>query len=415
MKIRIQMHRMMSLEHILFFVALFCVVSFALLENMSITIPAFSQVKNPLLYLAGICVLSHIFPLFKVLKKKKYFYVMLVLALFCGILYLFSELNDRPIVGSAHQRGTVRLILYLADLFFLMIWAAETGRGQKVLNFLFVYFLIMTFATDLLLFTSFIVFSNGGEIAYLVGTKFTVAYFHINLLTFWFIRKKQQLFSDRKAKRIMILGFPVVVFISIYVDCLTGIFGCIVMLIMFAMMNTPFQRKMLRLNSPAVLVLALTGSVLFPFLAEQIVSIPFVADFLQNTLNKNVNLTGRLNIYMFFAEKMQGHWLLGYGYGNANTAAKALFGYANTQNGLLQWIFQIGVPSTLILVLLMVTILYWMNKSKASLQCMPLVILIYLYIFIGMIEITFDMSFLLWFALLFMLSAESNRSITTTS
>lgn len=405
MRIRIPKYTKLSKESVLFFLAMFCVFMFSLLEHMSIPIPAFSAYKNPLLYIAGCCILLNCGPLLNVLKKKKYFYVFCALVaftLFLAASVVFAKTTERGLI----QRSAVRLVLYLYELFFLMIWAAESTRSQYTIKFLFYCLLFITIVNDFLLFTQVIIFGTSRYPYYLVGTKFNVAYFHINLLTMWFIYKKQQLFSDRNAKRIIFCGFFLVLYLSIYVDCMTGLLGGILMLIMFAMMYTDSAKRLICLNSPVCFLLALTASVLFPFLADTMVSIPAVTDFLQNVLNRSVNLTGRLNIYTSFIMRMEGHWLWGYGYGEANAVSTEIFGYANVQNGLLQWVLQIGVLGTIMLVVLMLTILRGVNKYGSIKKCLPLVILIYLYILLGMIEITFDMSFLLWFALLFLFSAE---------
>ena len=405
MKIRINKFKKLSKEKCSFVLAMFCVYTFSLLEHMSISIPAFSGYKNPLLYIAGCCILLNCVPLLNLLKKKKYFYVFSALAVFTLFFvasFAFSKTGESGVV----QRSTIRLLIYLLDLFFLMMWAAEKKRSQYAIKFLFYYLLFITIVNDFLLFTQIIIFGTGRHPYYLVGTKFNVAYFHINLLTIWFMYKKQKLLSDRKARKIMFYGFFLVLYLSIYVDCMTGIFGGILILIMFALIHTDSTKQLIHLNSPLMFVLALVGSALFPFLAETMVSIPVVTDFLQNVLNRSANMTGRLDIYTSFVLRMKGHWLWGYGFGNANTVSTELFGYANVQNGLLQWVLQIGVLGTIALVILMLTILRGVNKYGAAKKCLPLVILIYLYIFLGMIEITFDMSFLLWFAFLFLFSTE---------
>lgn len=405
MKIRIRKHINISIKECSFFVAMFCVFTFALLEHMSIPIPNFSAYKNPLLYTAGCCILLNCGSLLKVLRKKKHFYVissLIVLTLFLIASVVFAKTIDRGVV----QRSTIRLLLYLYELFFLMIWASENKRSQYTIKFLLYYILAVVIVNDILLFTQIIIFGTSDYPYYLVGTKFNVAYFHINLLTVWFIYKKQKLLTDKRTKRIMFYGFFLVLYLSIYVDCVTGIFGGILMLTMFMLINTDTTKQLVRLNSPVWFVSVVIASVLFPFLAETMVSIPVITDFIQNVLNRNANLTGRLNIYTSFMMRMEGHWLWGYGYGNANAVSKEMFGYANVQNGLLQWVLQIGVLGTIMLVVLMLTILRVVNKYGATKKCLPLIILIYLYMLLGMIEITMDMSFILWFALLFLFSTE---------
>ena len=60
------------------------------------------------------------------------------------------------------------------------------------------------------------------------------------------------------------------------------------------------------------------------------------------------------------------------------------------------------MKTILLLVLLMLMIFRQRSKLGAFKKSMPLVILIYVYILLGTVEITFSMNFLLWLGVLFM-------------
>ena len=152
MKIKIRLQNKVPLGEFFFFVALFCVVTYALLEHMSVSIPMFSVVKMPLMCLGGICLIARIGPRLKALKKKRYFHVMLLVLLFVIFLELSCVFytGGRGMGGSPQGR-TTRLILYLLELFFVMIWAAQSGRSQYVLNFLFYYLFAVAVINDLLI------------------------------------------------------------------------------------------------------------------------------------------------------------------------------------------------------------------------------------------------------------------------
>ena len=383
-----------------------CVCCYALLEHASISVPLISYIKMPIMYLGGICILLRLFPLLRVIRKRRYFFVFLVLFALCCTLLLTVAFYKSTRIGVSPLRSTVRLILYLVELFFLMVWAAETGRGRFMLDFLFYGVLFLTAVSDFLMFSKIMVFWDGRFETYLVGTKFSVSYFHMNLLTLWFLRNRERAFSDRKAKRIIILGVPYVACVSIYVDCMTGVLGCSVLLVLFLLLNTQFQRKLMRFNSPVLLTLCLLASVVFPFVAEAVISIPAVTYFLEEILARDTTLTGRVNIFTAFAQAMEEHWLWGYGYGNGNTVSQGMFGYANAQNALLHWILQIGIPATCLMILLMVMIFQQLYQSRNQSLSMAFVALIYVYIVMGTIETTFSMSFLLWFAMIFLLVNE---------
>lgn len=409
MKIRIKKYRKIPADNITMFLALFAIVSFALLEHTSIPIPAFSTVKFPLLYLGGICLLTKINLFLRNYKKRKYFYLLAVLFVFCITLGLSAYVNRNPVLGSNPMRITIRIVLYLIELFLLSIWISETGKSRYAINFMFWYTLILVIITDMLFLTRIVVFTSGRFENYLVGTKFSVAYMHMNLLTLWFTKNNLQFYREGKAKRIVFIAIPFMLIVSIRVDCMTGVLGCLVLFVLFMLLNTKFQRRFLYFGSPLMLWAFLVGSVIFPFLAERIVSIPFVTHVVENILGRDPTLTGRLLIFRTFGTKMSGHWLWGYGYGNGNVAAEWLFRCANAQNAQLHWILQAGVPATFILGILITFVISRLSKSPRQRNIMPMVILIYVYIIMGTVETTFNMSFFMWIACVYMYVNENNQ------
>ena len=62
----------------------------------------------------------------------------------------------------------------------------------------------------------------------------------------------------------------------------------------------------------------------------------------------------------------------------------------------------------------MLLVFQQMSKSSKHRQIMPMLVLIYVYIVLGMVEVTFSMRFILWIALIFMHSnsKEENAQLT---
>lgn len=406
MKIKLKRQTGVTLKDLMMLVAMFCVVSYALLEHTSISVPVVSLIKTPMMYLGAACILCQFFYFAKRLKKKRYFYLFFILLLFCVLLFISARMNERPKFGDPPLKDTIRLVLYLVELFMLMIWVAENEKSKMFLDFVFYYVLILTAVTDLLLFTRIITFTSGRFETFLIGTKFSVSYAHMNLMTLWFVRNRGRFRSDKKARRVLYWGMPIALLTIIRVDCMSGVLGCLVLFILFILMDKPGYSRMLKLNSPWVLMLAMSASVIFPFISETILNIPFVVYIVENVLGRDNKLTGRLNIFEIYSRETQDYWAWGFGYGNGNAAAANLFGYENSQNALLQWVLQIGVPATVCLVLFMLVVFRQLSRSNSKARCMPFVALIYMYIVLGMIETTFSMSLIMWFAVIFMLVNE---------
>ncbi|MBP3478964.1 MAG: hypothetical protein J6K03_05715, partial [Oscillospiraceae bacterium] len=353
---RFRIQKRLPIEDFMMFLALFFVSSYALLEHVSISIALFSAVKMPLLYGGGVFMIPYVLKILSSLRKKKFFYIFLSLILLFIMLWLSANSNKNTTFGTVAERMTVRLVLYLTELFFLMIWASEKGKGDFVIRFLFGYVFVLVVATDFLLLTKLVVFHNGRFETYLVGNKFTVSYMHMNLLALWFVKNNGRFHFWQKSKVLAILAASVVIIVSIYVDCITGLLGCLALIWLFASINTPFERKIMRLTSPTILTLVLAASVIFPFVAQSIVSIPFIESLLESVLGRSDTLTGRLNIFEVFSLRMGNRWLWGYGYGNGNAISEAIFGYANAQNAILYWVLQAGVLVTGSLILLILLI-----------------------------------------------------------
>jgi len=402
MRIRIKKRRYFQLDNILLKLAMFFVFSYALLENASITIPVFSMVKLPMLCCGGLCILGRIPFILGNIRKKKYFYVILTVASFCLLLLVSALANRDPVYGSDSIHHTIRMVLFLVELFALMIWIGETEKVEQTVDFLFHYVLLLVIVTDALFLTGIKTFYSGRHEIFLIGTKFNVSYIHMDILTLWFLRNNMHLNYERKTKRLAILMIPVLLAVCIRVDCMTGVIGCLALLVFFLLMNTRVQAYFLQLSSPVWLMIFLIGSVIFPFIVQKIVAIPFVTYLLESVMSRSTTLTGRLGIFETFLKKTQGHLMWGYGLSNGNVAAERLFGCANAQNALLQWVLEAGIPATLALVALMVVIFSQLSRSPKQHRIMPMVVLLYVYIILGTVETTFDMNVMLWLALIFL-------------
>lgn len=413
MIIKIPIRTRLPIENIRFYLTLLCISSYALLEHVSISIPAFSPVKYILLYIAAICIVFDVSLVFKNIRKKKYFYTAALLLMVISALLVSAYMNRSPVIGSSPMYGTIRLILYLLELFALVIWTAETGRVHKVIRFLFRYLLILVVITDFMMLTGWIQFSTGDHIAYLLGTKFSVVYRHIELLALWIMCNQERYQYLRRKKSWIILMAVIVVALSYRIDCMTGILGAVGFFGLYAFVDQGKQNRIRQLSNPWMLVVSLLGSMLLPFVIDIIVTIPIVEFVVEQLFHRDTTLTGRIYIFNMFNKKMSGHWLFGFGFGNGNAAAKWLFQYANAQNALLHWILQTGIFATTFLCFWMCRIFSQLYRSGRYNQVIPIVVLIYVFVALGVIETTFNMAVILWCALIWMYTCENKTNCSS--
>jgi len=410
---RLRLPKSFTLNDVFVYAALFCVSTFALLENTSISIGAFSSLKLPLLYVGLICLVMQIKPIGRCIMRKNQFKTLLTLAVFCVLLVISMFFNRDAIYGESPLRDTFRLLLYLVELFLLMMVMAETGRAKAAISFLFWYMVVITLVNDALMFSGVIRFGAGRFETYLVGSKFSVSYLHMNLLTLWAIRAKWQNRKQRLPKWVVLAAAAYIVGVAIRVDCMTGIIGCVALVVLFGMVDSKRRGKLLRFTSPALLLLVLVASVVFVMLVDAIMALPPVQFIIEDVFGRDMTLTGRTNIYRAYFENMEGRMLWGFGFGNANDASVTMFGYENVQNALLQWVLQVGFPATIGLVALMLQVFRQIHRKRLRNMGMilPLVALIYMYILLGTVETTFNMAYILWFALIFMLANEKQKQL----
>lgn len=399
---KIRLQRSVSLNTVFVYMALFCVSTFALLENATMSIAAFSTVKLYLMYIGFGCIVTQMNVVLRCLLKKKYFFVLL------SVLILCAFLGANMLLSGGSLYSTVRFVLYLVELFALMIVLAETGRGHAALKFLFWYTLLIVFVNDTLMFTRLITFGSAKYENYIVGTKFSVSYLHMDLLTLWLTTYAYQRKKAKREKWKVLLATGFIVLVTIRTNCMTGLLGCILLAAMFAWRQRGKGIWTKKLVFPVVLLTAVAVSVIFAAIANSLMNIPMLQYVVKEVLKRSITLTGRTNIYRAFLEGMQGHWLWGFGYGKDYQTALSLFGYANVQNGLMQWILQIGVPATMAMLMLFAAVFRQLKRSGVQRQrrAMPLVMLVYIYIILAMVEVTYNMAFFMWFGLIFLVATE---------
>lgn len=401
MKIRIR--KVIGFQDLVMLAGWFCVISYALLEHVSIAIPLFSVVKMPILFLGAFSAVFQINVFLKNMLKKRYFYALVVLFMMLVFLML-SMLRNQNILPAAYiTRSTLRLVLFLLELFVLTIVIIERGYSKAAIRLVFFYVLILVLLSDALMFSGVVRFRSGRHENYIIGTKFTVVYMHLNLLALWLVQYVVKNVRRRSTKWKILGAAVVLVAIALRVDCMSGVLGSFFLTMLLVWMNLD-DRMVSTLASPMIVVMAILASTLFAFVAGNILKIPFVSDFIVDVLGRSATLTGRLGAYSKFNDTMQGNWLLGYGYGSAYLMSIRFLGCADTQNAILQWILQSGVLTSTMLVVLIAVVFRQIKEYGIEIndKIKPLIALLYTYIMLGTVEIVYSLSFFLWIALIFM-------------
>ena len=408
---KLTLKKIIDLQTLLMWVGLFCVVSFAMVEHMSIPIPEISSIKMPLVLVGGLCVIPQLKLFLVNVFKKRYFAIFLILLTLCGFLLFSMKYNSDTVSGFSPERNTIRLVLYLLELFILMMVFSERGQSQAVISFVYGYVLLMVILTDVFMFTRLVTFGTERLPYYLVGTKFTVVYRHLDLLVLWLIRNWERR-EDRSVNKLFLWSAAIVVIlVSVYVDCMSGVLGCAFLVWLILRQNA--SKKFIKLlSTPALFVLCILACTLIAFVIGFILDIPFVTGLIEDVLRRDTTLTGRLRIYQSYLDVMENHWLFGYGYGNGNTVSLQYFGCTNAQNAVLHWVLQCGLIITTLMISLFALIMKQVKTHPQNWKGARelLMVLVYTYIVLGIVEITYSMSFILFMALLFMLANDKKAT-----
>ena len=240
-----------------------------------------------------------------------------------------------------------------------------------------------------------------GEVdeTYLIGTKFSVIYQHLFVIVLFMqqnadrvLRKNSR--SNYSVRLRLFLLLMITVVMAICVDCMTGVIGTISIFIL-AIFIGRFRRLF---TSPVFfgLMVLLGFSVIWTIGLVLLNS--GVQNFITGFLNRDLTLTGRTAIFAGLAQLMQGHWATGYGYGTSYEICMNNLGYADTQNALMEWVLQVGLIGAASLVSIFVICMC--KSHKVVLRTDKLfntwiwpMALVYTYILLGTIEITYNMQF----------------------
>ena len=83
-------------------------------------------------------------------------------------------------------------------------------------------------------------------------------------------------------------------------------------------------------------------------------------------------------------------------------------GFPNTQNGIAEWVLQVGLPATIILVILIYVVIRMLHKSKSSGEAgIPGMFVLYVLALLASVEVTINLAYFFWLAVLVGIALEN--------
>lgn len=360
-------------------------------------LPDRSIIEYAAILIVGIYILFHL----RVVLQKKYFLMNLMVVLFVLMVFISAFINRNT---TQDRNPFLAAIVYFGGFCETLI-LLEIVAEKKQFNFLIDLYYKLTLIT--IIVTDFLIFfvpSLSSVMGYLVGTKFQVSYLHMQLFAWFLLRSKIYKHKKIKYNLFFSLYYIFSVFISIYLDCMTGTIA----LVLFLLIYLIFKNKATLLANPIIMLLVLLFFCLFLFIFNSILDNEYVQFFITDILGRDLTLTGRMLIYENLPIILNGHWLLGYGYGSAYEICTEMIGAVNAQNGILNWLIEVGMVSTILMLgIFFVSFL----KIKTNVNFLfPVIVVVYCFSIIASVEICIDSRFLFWILFIYVFSV--NHSVS---
>lgn len=358
---------------LLFFTFHLCFINFPYLSFHS-------TIKYVLALIVGLLIALRL-PVF--LKTVRRMDIIILLYIVCILISGFINSKGHVITNTIlNSFAFVLSIIECIFVFEYMVLKKSMYFLAKMFSYILLAYVLLN---DILLFLAPQLFVTKSTY-YLVGNKFAVAFVHILLLIFLSVKHRMENNGKRTlSTNIMHLALILLALvISIRVDCMTGVMAVMIYVVLNIIPSRLFE-------SPIVLLLVAVFAVSFVTVFQLILTNNFVSDFIVNTLNRDLTLTGRTNIYPYIPVVLKDHLLFGYGYGTSyETWTSLVYFIPNSQNGLLDNIVETGLLAT---VLFTIYALWGVRRFKHSNPLnkkvyLPLIIVLYIYLIISSIEIS---------------------------
>ena len=333
------------------------------------------------------------------------------------IFILFFFMMSGLIVISSHLGDVVGYYLrasmyYAAFTIVMCLFLIQARYIQKLKDILIggrLYLIAVLTLTDLLMVVLPNEFYNisGRDIGTtLLGNKFNVAYAHL-MLMFLSIFLEERL--NVRNKKVVIYAI-IVTGICKLCDCTTAILGCCLFVLLYFI-----PKKIKEILSKPVVIIAvffLCAFLLFAF--NGILMLKPIQYLITNVLHRDATLTGRMQVYPYLFMLIANKPWVGYGYGT-DIVQRISIWYANAQNGLLDFVIRYGCLTAAILVLsIFVAAIKNKKNNRHNIDGRNwlALIMIYVYMFMGIAEITYSKQFFFYITFLYACSCvkESTKS-----
>ena len=264
-------------------------------------------------------------------KSSVFIFIFIVDAFVVSWLNFGEVETVVPVIHCVRFCGTI-----LAN-FLLLIVLKNKGKIDLLLSVFCKLFILVCILADIT-----IVMGIKRDGYYIVGSKFAVAYIHLQMIVFLLASVKKL-----KPKTLFLVAMLLIetMVINSFTGCATGLVGTVV----FALFLILSFKEVIFINKPCIQIITLLVCALFPFWYNLLLNSSFAQFFIVNILHKDLNLTNRTIIYskipLLFGEST----VWGYGI-SSNYEMCMRWGIPNIQNGILKVLMETGAIGAVMII-----------------------------------------------------------------
>lgn len=329
-------------------------------------------------------------------KVKKSDWLFFLSILVMGGLIAISSYSGK-VVGY-YLRASIYYAIFTSVMCLFLIQARHLQELKGVLFGGKIYLIVILTLTDILMVILPSEFYNisGRDIGTtFLGNKFNVAYAHLMLLFLSIFLEERPHVRNKK----VVIYAIIVAGICKFCDCTTAMLGCCVVVLLYSM---PKKIKEF-LSRPTVVILLFFLCAFLLIVFDGILMLKPVQYMITEVLHRDATLTGRMQIYPYLLRLISDKPWLGYGYGTDIVQHVSIW-YANAQNGLLDFVIRYGCLTAVALTFNVFSAAaknVKNNKHNVDGKNWLVLTMVYVYVFMGIAEITYSKQFFFYIMLLY--------------
>ena len=376
----------------------FTIISICLYAMTFLNIRYFSEyylLRDACIVVVAIYLFLNIKQIYRKCSKS----IIAAILLFIGILIVSFCFNYDS--AKSHRNDLIIFSVSLIEMFMCLSFNSYKNRMSQLIDVFYKLQIFFVLLNDMIIFAAPDLAAKYKE-CYLLGDKFTVGYQHlllVGLLLTRVIMKEKAININVKLK---IIGLTL---LTLFVATATNSATSMVLIPLFALFVMLKAKGHGFIYSKVGYMTILTLSTLFVVFYGVVLSIAPVQAFITQVLGRSATLTSRTRIYALIPTLLEGKLLWGYGYGTSYDLMISKYYFPNTQNGVVEWIWQGGVFAAIVLVIIIRSLVkYVKGNGKQSDKYKYLYAIACVFAVISSIEIIINLQYLTLLMIVYYLS-----------